>query len=257
MMLRMSLTVTLWLCFLVNFCLAQLTDDPSELLSWCLDGRHHKEKPGPEGELFSQCTPWKNRSCCTYNTTKNLHETKMYNFDYNHCSAVKNMSESCKRHFTQDHCFYECSPNIGPWVVKVNMKTRKERFYQVPLCASDCEAWFSACRDEYTCTDNWMRNFVWENGTNKCLPGSECRTFRQVYRTADNFCQKVWDDAWKVMKDSEACMRLWFDGSGGNPNDNVARLKVQELTAVSGGGLSAVLSLTAVYSLLPLLLTVR
>jgi hypothetical protein len=29
------------------------------------------------------------------------------------------MSEGCKRHFIQDHCFYECSPNIRPWVVKV------------------------------------------------------------------------------------------------------------------------------------------
>jgi hypothetical protein len=36
-------------------------------------------------------------------------------------------------------------------------------------------------------------------------------------------------------------MRIWFDGEKGNPNDNVARLKVQELmrqgnTGVEGKG---------------------
>lgn len=72
------------------------------------------------------------------------------------------------------------------------MKYRKERFYQVPLCESDCEAWFLACQNEYTCTDNWMRNFIWEKGVgNKCLPGTECRSFKKVYKTATNFCQRV------------------------------------------------------------------
>ncbi|XP_054284409.1 folate receptor beta-like [Macrosteles quadrilineatus] len=223
---------------LLACCMAKKLGDPEELLNWCLDGKNHKEKPGPEGELFSQCTPWKNRSCCTYNTTKNIHESRMYNFNYNHCNQIRNMSENCKRHFTQDHCFYECSPNIGPWVVKVNMKMRKERYYQVPLCASDCETWFLACQDDFTCTDNWIRNFIWVKGErNSCLRQAECRTFRQIFGTPNNFCQKVWDDSWKVVPDSEACMRLWFDGSDGNPNDNIARDKVRQMMAHSAASL--------------------
>ena len=67
-----------------------------------------------------QCTPWKRRSCCTHNTTKNAHHSGLYNFNYDHCSQKKNMSEECKRHFLQDLCFYECSPNIGPWTVRVS-----------------------------------------------------------------------------------------------------------------------------------------
>lgn len=39
----------------------------------------------------------------------------------------------------------------------------------------------------------------------------------------------MWDDAWKYTPDDQPCMRIWFDGEKGNPNDNIARLKVQQL----------------------------
>ncbi|XP_021935416.1 folate receptor gamma-like isoform X2 [Zootermopsis nevadensis] len=209
--------------------LSQLSNDPDQLLNWCLDGMHHKSRPGPEDELFEQCTPWKNRSCCTHNTTRNAHLSNLYNFSYDHCSHKKNMSENCRRHFRQDLCFYECSPNIGPWTVQVSMKIRNERFYQVPLCESECIAWFSACVDDYTCTDNWVRNLVWNKQGNHCKKGLECKTFKEIFGTAENFCEKVWDDSWKYTPDNQPCMKIWFDGEKGNPNDNVTILKVKEL----------------------------
>lgn len=51
----------------------------------------------------------------------------------------------------------------------------------------------------------------------------------------------MWDDAWKYTPDHQPCMRIWFDGQKGNPNDDIARLKVQELmlrgnTGVMGKG---------------------
>ncbi|CAG2065434.1 unnamed protein product [Timema podura] len=140
--------------------------------------------------MYFQCVPWRDRSCCTFNTTHLTHHGSPYNFNFNHCGHVKNMSEECRKHFIQDSCFYECSPNVGPWVVKVEMKIRNERFVHVPLCSSDCEAWFEACIDDYTCTDNWVQNFKWAGGTNQCHPGSECRTFRETFETAENFCHK-------------------------------------------------------------------
>lgn len=71
------------------------------------------------------------------------------------------------------------------------MKMRRERFYDVPLCATDCDQWFDACRNDYTCTDNWTLNFKWKNGTNHCPPESECRTFADVFVNASNFCERV------------------------------------------------------------------
>jgi len=63
----------------------------------------------------------------------------------------------------------------------------------------------------------------------------------------------VWDGSWKYTPDDQPCMRIWFNGEKGNPNDNVARLKVQQLmrqgnTGVIGkGSLLSNLILVAVF----------
>lgn len=43
------------------------------------------------------------------------------------------------------------------------------------------------------------------------------------------FLLQVWDDSWKYTPDNQPCMKIWFDGEKGNPNDNVTILKVKEL----------------------------
>lgn len=65
-----------------------------------------------------QCVLWKDNACCTANTSMEAHEDQsyLYNFNWNHCGA---MPEKCKRHFIQDTCLYECSPNLGPWIDQV------------------------------------------------------------------------------------------------------------------------------------------
>ncbi|XP_068787054.1 folate receptor alpha-like isoform X2 [Struthio camelus] len=94
---------------------ATATKDP--LLNSCMDAKHHKTKPGPEGLLHGQCSPWKDNACCTANTSSEAHKDQsyLYNFNWNHCGV---MPPKCKRHFIQDTCLYECSPNLGPWIDK-------------------------------------------------------------------------------------------------------------------------------------------
>ncbi|CAM1313449.1 FOLR1 (predicted) [Pycnogonum litorale] len=224
--------------FLVIICLIsvdvitpQLSNNRDELLNWCIRSRNHKGKPGKEDYLHKQCLPWKSRSCCTYNTTRNLHIGKSYNFDFNHCKRTTNkqMSENCMKHFRQDLCFYECSPNQGPWVVKQKKTFREERFVGVPLCMSDCVSWWNACRDDYTCTNNWARNFKWKNMVNVCPYNAVCQKFSKIYSNAADFCETVWDGSWKVVSDDKTCMRIWFNSTLGNPNDRVAELRVDEL----------------------------
>ena len=68
-----------------------------------------------------QCSPWKDHSCCTKEITDQLHANQTwYKMDYNHCPSQP-MSDKCRSRFTQDLCFYECSPNVGPWLVKVRI----------------------------------------------------------------------------------------------------------------------------------------
>lgn len=209
-----------------------------DLLNTCMAGRKHKEAPGREDSLHSHCDPWKTRSCCNRNTTYDVHYGSSYNFNYNHCPG-RQISDRCLDHFTRDLCFYECSPNVGPWLVKVNQKIRKERFVNVPLCAIDCEQWFEDCKQEYTCTNNWGRNFVWEDRDkdgkkeNHCPEGSECKTFKDMWGTAKNFCENIWDNSWKYTPNPQPCMRIWFDAANGNPNDVVAKWQVNQITAAA------------------------
>ncbi|UYV64180.1 FOLR1 [Cordylochernes scorpioides] len=162
-----GVSASMWCAFLLLLPLALGQRSRDELLNWCLDAKNHKSKPGPEDVLFNQCSPWREKSCCTPQTTKDLHLTKMYNMNYNHCPKPdgSDLSAKCFRHFIQDHCFYECEPNIGPWVNKTDRKMAEERFTNVPLCQSDCQSWFEACKDDYTCVDNWPKKLNFKNTT--------------------------------------------------------------------------------------------
>lgn len=115
------------------------------LVNSCIDGNNHKREPGPEDDLHKQvvkyfkyfqvekstcllrltcfcikCSPWKKNSCCTGNTTVHAHGEMMYGFNYDHCPNQQ-MSKKCRGHFIQDLCFYECSPNVGPWIQSVSL----------------------------------------------------------------------------------------------------------------------------------------
>lgn len=68
--------------------------------------------------LPTQCSPWKSNACCSVGTSQELHKdtSLLHNFNLNHCGK---MEPACKRHFIQDNCLYECSPNLGPWIQQV------------------------------------------------------------------------------------------------------------------------------------------
>ncbi|PKU32208.1 hypothetical protein llap_17488 [Limosa lapponica baueri] len=75
------------------------------------------------------------------------------------------MPPKCKRHFIQDTCLYECSPNLGPWIDQVDSSWRRERILHVPLCKEDCEEWWEDCKDYLTCKENWHKGWNWATGT--------------------------------------------------------------------------------------------
>ncbi|GAB1602882.1 folate receptor gamma-like, partial [Argonauta hians] len=200
----------------------------NKYLNRCLDALHHKVTPGPEGSLYKQCSLWKKNSCCQGNVTEKVHEGTLYKFNLHHC---KRLSKHCYQHFVQDTCFYQCTPNAGPWIHKEsNMTIRKERYFDVPLCESTCQRWWDSCKDDETCSENWMRGFNWTTGENTCPTGSKCRKFSEVFKTANNFCEKVWDHSWKVVS-NKLCFVLWFDENKENPNYAVALQKALQLTS--------------------------
>lgn len=200
-------------------------------LDRCMLGVSHKDKPSKEAYLYEQCQPWKDRACCDSDTTERLHRNPTwYNFDWNHCK--QKMSDECKLWMRQDLCFYECSPNVGPWLVEHKITIRDERFMGVPLCKSECDKWFDACKNDFTCKDDWSKGWNWTMGSNQCPEGTVCETIQTKFKTADNFCENIWGGSFEVVDDSESCMALWFNNA--NPNDEVARKKALELLGVNG-----------------------
>ncbi|KAG9335265.1 hypothetical protein JZ751_005445 [Albula glossodonta] len=215
-------------------------------LNMCMDAKHHKDTPGPEGLLYKQCSPWKSNACCKANTTEEAHkdDSYLYNFNWNHCGIMTN---SCKQHFIQDTCFYECSPHLGPWIQPVDQSWRKERILDVPLCKEDCEKWWNDCKNDFTCKENWHTGWDWNR--NRCPQGAMCKKFTDIFPTPQSMCEKIWSNSYKYTtytRDSGKCMQMWFS-EGENPNRKVA---AYYLNRASSQGLAAS------FILLPALLSV-
>ncbi|XP_003815729.2 folate receptor alpha [Gorilla gorilla gorilla] len=207
----------------------------TELLNVCMNAKHHKEKPGPEDKLHEQCRPWRKNACCSTNTSQEAHKdvSYLYRFNWNHCGE---MAPACKRHFIQDTCLYECSPNLGPWIQQVDQSWRKERVLNVPLCKEDCEQWWEDCRTSYTCKSNWHKGWNWTSGFNKCPVGAACQPFHFYFPTPTVLCNEIWTHSYKVSnysRGSGRCIQMWFDPAQGNPNEEVARFYA---AAMSGAG---------------------
>ncbi|NXX79591.1 FOLR1 protein, partial [Urocolius indicus] len=193
---------------------------PESLLNVCMDAKHHKSQPGPEGQLYGQ-----DNACCTANTSQEAHrdQSYLYNFNWDHCGV---MPERCKRHFIQDTCLYECSPNLGPWINQSDTSWRKERILHVPLCWEDCEQWWEDCQDAVTCKVNWHKGWNWTTGTNRCPEGSLCQRFPRLFGSAAALCEQLWSGSYRYTRfrrGSGRCIQMWFDPAQGNPNEAVAR----------------------------------
>uniref|UniRef100_A0A8D1LZ49 Folate receptor-like domain-containing protein n=1 Tax=Sus scrofa TaxID=9823 RepID=A0A8D1LZ49_PIG len=222
---------------LLLVCVAVTWAARPDLLNICMDAKHHKTKPGPEDGLHEQCSPWEMNACCSVNTSQEAHNdiSYLYKFNWEHCGKMK---PACKRHFIQDTCLYECSPNLGPWIQEVNQKWRRERILNVPLCKEDCQNWWEDCRTSYTCKSNWHKGWNWTSGYNRCPANAACHPFDFYFPTPAALCSQIWSNSYKqsnYSRGSGRCIQMWFDPEQGNPNEVVARYYAQ---IMSGAGLS-------------------
>ncbi|RDD39469.1 Folate receptor gamma [Trichoplax sp. H2] len=201
--------------------IAIASQSPRDTLNTCIASSYHKKVPTPEQDLV-ECKPWKARSCCTPATVKELSLTAnqvLYNFRWDHCG---NLSSQCYRYMVQDSCFYECSPNVGPWIVNASSSRRSERFMHVPICASFCDNWFAACENDKTCSGDWRYDWKWINRSNHCKANNTCKTFGQIFKTSKGFCEGLWHYSFKYQSDDKPCMKPWFE-TAANPNSDVAK----------------------------------
>ena len=113
-----------------------------------------------------------------------------------------------------EECFYQCEPMLGHFQIGMTGYIRN-----VPVCASYCDAWFEACRDDLTCAENWLRDFAKDaNGTNICVKNSSCITFQEMYGNGEGLCNKMWGEAFYYSSDTDNCTVMIFDSGMINPN---------------------------------------
>ena len=88
-------------------------------------------------------------------------------------------------------------------------------FSGVPVCASYCDSWFEACKNDLTCTENWL-DFAAND--NSCLVNSNCTTFKELYGNASGLCSKMWGNLFVYSADVNNCTVMKFNSSAPNPN---------------------------------------
>ncbi|KER21970.1 hypothetical protein T265_09838 [Opisthorchis viverrini] len=207
-----------------------------DYLNICMNGTHHKKAPSPEPTDDHICTDWASMSCCEHKTMRSVQESLLYNFNHSHC---KPMSPKCMDMFKRELCFYECSPHVGPWLVKTRSRRRMERSYHVPLCEEDCNMWYEACKIEETCVRDWSVEFEWSKGMNVCPSTSACELFSDVYKNASDFCHAIWDGGWKVEKAPRCMHFVAVDERSKEHNQRVARQAAEEIIRRLSGTSSA------------------
>lgn len=205
-------------CLAASVCLCSCNTAADKYLDRCVDSKNHKSTPGPEGKDFlGHCQPWTNHSCCTKDTASKIEADgifSLYSMVLDQCPKIKTMSDKCKRHFKKDTCFYECSPNLAPWIVDDNMskKTRTERIMHIPLCSSDCDQWFEDCKFEYTCSGNWgnISGWNWKKKGTVEMCKQPCKTFKEYYNNPKTFCEKIFNYSYKYgSSNSSECLTMW------------------------------------------------
>uniref|UniRef100_A0A6B2FYP2 Folate receptor beta (Trinotate prediction) n=1 Tax=Myxobolus squamalis TaxID=59785 RepID=A0A6B2FYP2_MYXSQ len=161
----------------------------------CANSVHHKAYPTPEKQSeLGRCSGWADTSCCdkemAYNIS-NSDEEYYTGVPFNQCPEIKNLSKKCRDHFIGDLCLYFCGSMFDPWIVSSSSeKIRTQRIKNIPLCKKDCDEWFEACKDDFTCSDTWYPStFDKINGQIKCK--SPCKTFLDYHQNAQKFCETI------------------------------------------------------------------
>ena len=125
-------------------------------------------------------------------------------YSYNQCPQVRNTSAACIAFLALEECAFSCDPVNAPlYAASVT----------VGLCPAMCNAWFDACRNDYTCVTDWATwpQITVANATGYFCPlGSTCSTYGDVYGSGQGLCNTMWSPAFAY----SANMSTWWVGVG-------------------------------------------
>ena len=68
------------------------------------------------------------------------------------------------------------------------------------------------------------------SGVHRCKDDAVCKTYQDMFKNANNFCQIIWDNSFEVVPDDKTCIRFREGETAGNKE--VARLRAEEMVIV-------------------------
>lgn len=184
----------------------------------CPIGQYTKATPSAESGMKA-CKEYSCDSCCSANLTAQLAQLPLQvvgGLNYSQCGG--GLSAICSQYMSYIQCFYQCSPNLYPWLGKDG------RMYNLPLCGSFCDEWFAVCMSDKSCVQgtDWVRGFQEVPDPNnkgkvilQCKTGQPCRNFSQIYGTSQNFCNQMWPGSVVYTSDEDNCIN-----PAGTPTSN-------------------------------------
>ncbi|KII63456.1 Folate receptor gamma [Thelohanellus kitauei] len=187
----------------------------------CLKTGHHKVVHSPENvDDMGLCKPWSENSCCSAEAAKfisNPGDYYIHNVLFNQCPSHGNLSDECKLYFMLDSCFYHCGSIFLPWTTQFSYNNSiTEVLRGIPLCSSDCDSWYDACKNDYTCSTTWYSNsFGTVNGTPVCQ--MECKRFKDYHPNSKQFCESIFQGMFKYSNGGDrCCMKLKYESIDDN-----------------------------------------
>jgi len=177
----------------------------------CVGATYHLDAPS-DVAIEGVCSSFSGDSCCSATTAAIINDatnTTLYNFDYSHCGPI---SKQCEVFLQMEECFYECSPELAPWISEGPFGPI---LVGVPICGNFCDEWFAACKDELTCATDWLDFeqeedldgffFNYETYEIYCTEESECLTFAERYGNGEGLCNTMWANSFQY-SDQDECL---------------------------------------------------
>ncbi|XP_043941869.1 riboflavin-binding protein-like [Protopterus annectens] len=168
----------------------------------CLIGGIHKPLPSPESEM-QECTLYSKSSCCHANFTEQLAHSPVLKVEHMFWNRCGNVSRKCEMHMKKLECFYQCSPHAAHWMSPNSTMS----LLSVPLCNSFCEDWFEACKEDFTCTRNWLQDWDWNTNNENVCKGN-CIPYKEMYANATDLCENMWGPSFEVGSSTCRCLQM-------------------------------------------------
>ncbi|XP_054835837.1 riboflavin-binding protein-like isoform X2 [Eublepharis macularius] len=162
-------------------------------------------KEGPKTrQRGSACASEHNgASCCHASFTKELAQSPVMKVNNTYWNRCGNLSEPCESYMKKMECFYRCSPIAVYWA-KSNYSAAIE---SVPICQKFCDGWYEACKNDFTCVNNWLTDWeIDEKGENRCR--NKCIPFNQMYNNGTDMCENMWGNSLKANNSTCDCLNL-------------------------------------------------